>query len=178
MTNHLTDSQLNEILDGRAESPHLATCPDCRARLDDLHVVFAALESLPEQRLSRDLTASILARLQQRRVSPVWRWAFIAQSLGALGLLSLLLYNVELPAEILNYQPPTLDSLLASFFAFISSLSFELPTFDLQPFGGAQGMLSTFNFQSDTVTLLAISAALLWLIGNSLLLRTPARRSR
>ena len=170
MTNHLTDTQLNEILDGRAESPHLETCEDCRARLDNLRVVFSALESLPDAKLTRDLTASILARLPQRRVSPAWRWAFIAQSLSGLALLVWLSANVELPAQVIAYHPPTLDSLLASFFAFTSSLSFELPTFDFQ--------LSTFNFQPETVTLLAVSAGLLWLVGNGLLLRAPARRSR
>jgi hypothetical protein len=179
MTDHLTDNQLNEILDGRAASRHLDDCPDCRARLDDLRVLFTALESLPEAKLTRDLTASILARLPQRHDSPAWRWLFAAQIVGAIAITAWLASSFEMPTIILAYQPPSLDSLLASLFVFLSSFSFELPTFDLQ-LTIINLQLPTFNLELSTfnLTLLIVSTAALWVVGNSLLLRTPARNSR
>lgn len=186
MTNHLTDDQLNEYLDAgthvdRYTRTHLDACVDCRARFDDLRAVFTALESLPEAKLPRDLTASILARLPQKHISPAWRWFFAAQVVGALAIAAWLSSSFELPSTILAYQPPTFDSLLASLFTFLASFSFELPTFDLQLSTiNFDLQLSTFNVQLSTLnlTFLLVSAAALWLVGNGLLLRAPARRSR
>ena len=182
MTDHLTDNQLNEILDASpvTSSPvthHLEDCPDCRARLEDLRVIFLALESLPEVKLPRDLTAAILAQIKPAwggmAFRPTtWKWIFAAQTFGALAIAAWLSSSFELPASFLTYQPPTLDSLLASLFAFLSSFSFELPTFDVH--------LSTFNFQLSTfnLTLLIVSAAALWVVGNGLLLRGTTARSK
>lgn len=174
---HLTDKQLNEYLDAgthvdRYTHTHLDACSDCRARFEELCAVFTALESLPEVKPPRDLTQSILARLPQKQTSPAWKWLFAAQTFGALAIASWLASSFELPASILTYQPPTFDSLLASLFAFLSSFSFELPSFDIH--------LSSFIFDLSTfnLTLLIVSAAALWVVGNGLLLRAPARRSR
>lgn len=170
MTDHLTDDQLNEILDGRAESHHLDDCADCRARLEDIRSVFITLKSLPEARLTRDLTASILARLPKRGLSPAWRWAFVAQLVGALIIAATLSSSFEVPTEILTYQPPTFDSLIATVIALLSSVTFELPAFDFQT--------TIIDLQSTTITMLVISAAALWVIGNGLLLRGTASGSR
>lgn len=67
---HLDEELLNEYLDNvldaqqrqRAEA-HLAGCPDCRARLDELQAVFLALEALPESPLAHDLSAGVLRAL-------------------------------------------------------------------------------------------------------------------
>jgi len=52
--NHLSESQLNEYLDGLTEAPalapieaHLRDCMDCLARLAVLQSVFQALAALP-----------------------------------------------------------------------------------------------------------------------------------
>jgi hypothetical protein len=172
MTDHLTDAQLNEILDGRAEFRHLDACMDCRARFDDLCAVFTALESLPEAKLHHDLTPSIFARLPQRRACPAWKWLFAAQAVGALAIVASMAPSFAVPAEVAAYQPPTLDALLASFFSLISNLPIQISTFQLQ--------VPTFNFELSTfnLTVLITSAALLWLVGNGLLLCAPVRRSR
>ncbi|MBI3177658.1 MAG: hypothetical protein HYZ35_06680, partial [Chloroflexi bacterium] len=149
MNEHLTDAQLNEFLDGLADAStrrHARTCTECRARLENLRVVFKALESLPDARLPQDLTASILARLPNRRLSAAWTWVFAAQLIGTLIIAASLASSFELPSSILAYQPPTFEALLASLFTFLSSFSFELPTFDFQ-FSTVNLQLSTFNFQ-------------------------------
>ena len=173
MTNHLTDNQLNEILDRLADTAtlrHVDTCSDCRARLDDLRLMFAMLESLPEVTPPRDLTASILTRLPQRQISPTWKWLFAAQATAALAIVASQASSFALPPEIATYQPPTLDSLLASVIGLISSLKFELPTLNYQ--------VSAVDLQSTTILLFVVSAVVLWLVGNGLLLRGTTSRSR
>ena len=188
MTDHLTDDQLNEILDASPIIPtprHLDDCPECRARLDDLRAVFLALESLPEAKLPRDLTASVLSQLEPMwgemafRHSPKLNWLFAAQTIAALAIAAWLSSSFELPASFLTYQPPTLDSLLASFFELTSSFSFKLPTFNVQP-SMFNFQLSTLNFELSTfnLTLLIVSAAALWVVGNAFLLRGATSRRR
>ena len=76
--NHLSDSQLNEYLDGSlteearlAAGTHLESCADCRARLDELQFVFNCLSTLLEVQISHDLTPGILSQLPQKQ-SRVW----------------------------------------------------------------------------------------------------------
>ena len=177
---HLTDDQLNEVLDktiiDNSITRHLDTCVDCQTRLDELRVVFTTLESLPEIKPSRDLTASVLANLPTSwggmvsRRTHTWTWLSLAQALGAFAILAWLASSFVLPPEIATYQPPTFDSLLASAIQMLSSFTFETPTFDLQP--------STIDLQSTTILMFVISAAILWLVGNGLLLRTPQRNNK
>ncbi|MEW5940541.1 MAG: hypothetical protein AB1750_12805 [Chloroflexota bacterium] len=206
--NHLTDEQLNELLDvhrytgtqvhrdtskraplvphppspdTRPSSPvtrHLDTCPDCRARLEELRAVFTALASLPEVQLSRDLAPSILAQIpaswgwMASRPTRAQKWIFAAQSLAALGIFAWLATSFILPPEITNYQLPTFDSLLASILLVLSSFSFEVDpsSFIFQP--------SSFDLESSLVVTFIVSAFLLWLVGNRLLLGAPIRESR
>ena len=72
--NYLSDFQLNEYLDNipdpstrRAAEAHLIDCDECRARLDEIQSVFSTLKSLPDVKLSHDLSTSIASRLPQRR---------------------------------------------------------------------------------------------------------------
>jgi Putative zinc-finger len=90
--NHLSDSQLNEYLDGslaaetrRAVGTHLESCIDCRARLDELQFVFNSLSGLSEVQISHDLTPDILSQLPQKQ-SRVWTPVFAAQVGAALGM--------------------------------------------------------------------------------------------
>ena len=184
--NHLTEEQLNEYLDSavfdNSITRHLETCNDCSARLEELQRVFTALESLPEIQHPRDLTASILAQLPPRlseivsRSTPTLKWLAFAQTAAALAIFAWLASSLTplfapniLPPEITNFQLPTLDSLLASIVLFLSSISIEAPDSSVifQP--------SPFDLQSTTLLLFIASAAVLWLVGNGLLLRSPAR---
>ena len=91
--NHLSDSQLNEYLDGtltenarRAVSAHLESCISCRTRLKEFQFVFDRLAELPEVRSSHDLTPGILMRLPQKR-SRLWTPLFAVQFGVVLGML-------------------------------------------------------------------------------------------
>ena len=178
MTNHLTDEHLNEYLDSGAAvssaAHHLDSCPACRARLEELRAVFTALESLPDLQLSRDLAPSILARLPASwgglafRPAAAQKWIITAQALGALAIAAWLSSSLELPAAILAYQPPTLDSILASFFALLSSFDVQLSTFNLPT--------AVIDLQSSTVLMLAAAAILLGVVGNGILLRASPRK--
>lgn len=177
---HLTDDQLNEILDDtifdNSITRHLEACADCQTRLDELRVVFSALESLTEVQPPRDLTSSVMAKLSPAwggvifRQTRTWTWLSLAQALGAIAILAWLASSFVLPPEIATYQPPTIDSLLASVIQMLSSFTFQAPTFNLQP--------SIIDLQSTTILMFVISAAILWFVGNGLLLRTPSRGSR
>jgi predicted anti-sigma-YlaC factor YlaD len=94
---HLTETQLNEYLDGLMESPeqvrmeaHLSGCADCRARLASLQTVYRALAALPEETPTRDLTSSVLQALPRGFTGLGWRLAFAIQTGMSLGFLLLL----------------------------------------------------------------------------------------
>ena len=175
---HLTDEQLNEVLDGaifdNSILGHLDTCPDCQARLEELHFVFTTLETLPEVAMPRDLTSSVVANFPVKswgglpiRPTRTWNWLSLAQTLGAFAILAWLASSFVLPPEIATYQPPTFDSLLTSVLSMLSSIStnIQAPTFDFR--------LLTIDLQSTTILTFIVSAAVLWLVGNGLLLRAP-----
>ncbi|MBV6394926.1 MAG: hypothetical protein HFACDABA_00497 [Anaerolineales bacterium] len=177
---HLTDDQLNEALDktifDNSILGHLDTCAECQARLKDLRAVFTALESANEIQLSRDLTSSVMAKLTPSwggilsRFTRTWKWLSLAQAIGAVAILAWLASSFILPPEVATYQPPTFDTLLASTLQLFSSFTFAAPTFEFQS--------STIDLQSTTILTFIVSAAILWLVGNGLLLRSPLRDSR
>lgn len=176
---HLTDDQLNEYLDNstleNSSIRHLDTCKDCQFRLEELRSVFTAIESLPEIAMPRDLTTSIMVKLSPSwgglsiRHAKTWTWLSLAQAIGAFAILAWLASSFTLPPEIAAYQPPTLDTLLASVFQLLSSFTFETPTFEFQS--------TTIDLQSRTILMFVISAIVLWFVGNGLLLRTPQRNN-
>jgi len=184
--NHLSDFQLNEYLDHildestrRALESHLETCPDCRARLEELQLVSAHLANLHEVKLSHDLTTSVMAHLPQEEPR-TWKLFFAAQLGAALGALLFILFElaqaVHLPPAstfhspipkirfaIPNFQLSTLYSLFAiihPFSLFPYSLFHlpQLPTFQ-------------FPFSNIQIFVIVLFTLLLWLIGNVILLR-------
>ena len=94
---HLTETQLNEYLDGLMEAPeqvrvqaHLSSCANCQENLAGLQTVFQALAALPEETLKRDLTPSVLPGLRRSWHWLAWRLAFAIQAGLSLGFLLLL----------------------------------------------------------------------------------------
>ena len=168
MTPHLSDEQLNEILDGRITASHLDSCADCQTRLADLRATFVTLESLPEKDSPRNLSASILARLPQLKISRTWNWVLTVQAASALGVFIWFASLFQVPAHIATYQPPSFESFIARLVASVSSLQFSLPS--LPDFSAST------EFSMLNLSLLFLSAAALWIVGNNILLRAPARR--
>ena len=185
---HLTDTQLNEYLDhalgettrGKFDS-HLQTCADCKTRLDELIILFTSLEALPEVKLRRDLSPSILARLspQQPRVRTPFFAAQVGAALGVLFWLSMQ-FTKFIPTDfsvlrfpqfsIPTFPLPTPHSLLPSLYSLFSNpyplLTILHPSFSIPTFNLPASQLSTFQ-----VAFVSIGALALWVIGNVTLLQ-------
>jgi len=181
---HLTETQLNEYLDQAMEEgerpgveEHLATCDQCQVRLKALKTVFLVLEELPEVTPTRDLTSSVLAGLpvEKREPALLRQPAFLLQS-----TLTILLLAVSMPIlrgwgpRLSTYidelvlpriQIPSLLDMVSQLEAWQSQLNIAIPEWSFS--------LPSFNSKQDArvVLALAISIAMLWMIGNLSLLR-------
>ena len=90
--NHISEFQLNEYLDHALPAeersivePHIVSCDSCRARLDELLLVFNRLAELPDVQISHDLRPNILSRLP-RIHNRLWTPFFAAQVGATLGI--------------------------------------------------------------------------------------------
>ena len=97
---HADEDVLNEYLDGELSpsgcsslEAHLARCPDCTRRLDALRELFANVQGLPEEALSRDLAPGVLRGLSRRRVS----WRVLDLTLAGQAILALVLAVLAWP---------------------------------------------------------------------------------
>lgn len=179
---HLSDETLNEILD-HALAPrqragvesHLAACPECAARLDEVRALFAELDSLPELALNVDFAPAIVARLEQSAPIPrPVRWLTAAQALGAIlaGILAwplaeTILQPLKLPSltEILagatsSWLQASADLRLPN----LTDLTFQAPTLGL-------------DLTSTSLTIAIVGVSVLWLAANGLLLIPRSRRT-
>ncbi len=188
--NHLDDDTLNACLDlaldsaKRAEAEaHLATCPQCAARLASMRSVFAALEALPEAGLTRDLSVGVVNAIRAKTVArpaltPAIRVVFVAQALLALVVVAVALpFGMQFVETLSDFDLPitTITSLIPNFqFAFtlpspealIPTNLFALPT-----------QLPVIEFSTLAMTICLALVTLLWFVGNGLLLR-PTRKAR
>lgn len=118
---HVDDLTLNDYLDSalttehRADiEAHLTSCLACAARLAEQRALFAALATLPDEPLERDLTRPVLTVLRPYRTTlpVVVRWALVIQ--GGLALVFMLVavlvlfYTITPPDSFIN---PAVDSL-------------------------------------------------------------------
>jgi|GEM_PF-504879 len=197
MSNHLDDVLLNEYLDDSLERSartdvevHLAHCPDCATRLMELRTLFADLESLPDLRLERDLTPTVLAVVRRRSRpqpfadSPVLRLIFVLQAVVALSLLGL-----AAPLVAQRFQPlitfqfggqvslaltnlsATLSESWSALLTSVQSLMTESAAL-VQP-------IQTSPLVSEAGLMICLTAVfLLWLLGNGLLLRPTGNDKR
>jgi predicted anti-sigma-YlaC factor YlaD len=184
--NHLDDFTLNEFLDLALEEPsraeaqsHLRTCADCRARLEELQLLFTELENVPEVHLDHDLTPGILARLPRKEpVHAPWTRAFAAQLGVAIGFVLWLgiqiVPQVSAPqVSISNIQPLNLQTLAARLLSVqIPIPEFRIPVFNYQ-IQIFDFQLPAFHLQLSTThaVALAVSTLLLWVVGNVILLK-------
>lgn len=184
---HLSETQFNEYLDQvigetshqRVEA-HLEACGKCRRKLGELEKVFSALASLPDELLAHDLTPNVLARLlEAKQPSSLWRQpAFVAQSLLAIFLLFLsipILPGLMQQIAAWNWKAPLPQIRLFPLFGNFSELIPQFawsPRFPTSlpeiPFSISQ---LPIELEANTVLGAAITAGLLWVIGNFSLLR-------
>jgi len=168
---HLTEATLNEYLDGVLErvadlaaEAHLTSCPDCRARLDDLQSVFDNLSLLGEKDLARDLTPSILSNLPSPPLSPVWRLVLAIQVGLSMGLLG----TIVQAALIFPWPKVNMHSSTATMIAVVKGISFHLPNISFRTLGLPSYSLP---FSAPITVALLVAVTILWLWGNTRLLR-------
>lgn len=177
---HIIEETLNEYLDNalapsaRADvDAHIAVCVACAAELASLRSLFAAIESLPEVPLQRDLTFDVLAGIPSVRagVPRSMRWAMLAQTLVVVVSLALVWPLLDLSALQMPIASPDW-SVLARF---VDGWNSWLAAFTLPDF------TKSFSLHLDPpallLTLTLVSACLLWLVGNGLLLVLPRTAS-
>lgn len=128
-TNHLSEEQLQSVLDGALEvkeaaeiHSHLKDCPDCQKKLARLEDLALRLESLPEFQLSRDLSGPVISRLRdEKELSPGITWSLVIEALAAGMMIGLLI-----PAlQAAGWLPRLLDTrleLLAAANLFLTQL--------------------------------------------------------
>ncbi|MFZ5819633.1 MAG: anti-sigma factor family protein [Chloroflexota bacterium] len=190
---HLTEEQIHSYTDGLLEEParqnaeaHLSGCRTCRARLEELQHLFASLERLPDLPLGRDLTPGILAKLppergrREFRPTPAWTRSLAAQwglvtgfalwlgirAAATLDLLASWQFNLPaLPLDILPDQFPIPQIPISQLPTYTLPI-YQLPAFDFQ------SPAFFFPLSSSHLTLLLALAALLWVMGNAVLLRS------
>jgi anti-sigma factor RsiW len=171
---HLNEEQLNEYLDNetilerRAQiESHLSVCHDCAARLTVLQALFAEIESLPDVELSEPIAAPV-TRPVGRSAPPLPRWLTLTATLQAAGALITLVVAAPFITKLLPaVEMPSLATILlelqSQWMAWLDLLS----TFQIPPLS----QLPALEIPSLMLTLALAGASLLWLVGNSLLLR-------
>ncbi|OGO13988.1 MAG: hypothetical protein A2Z66_02950 [Chloroflexi bacterium RBG_13_66_10] len=182
---HLDPEMLQAMLDGvltqkqvrRAEA-HLAACAECSRNAAALQAVFASLAALRDEPLVIDLSPAVLARLRPHRLrrrlggwlvaaqvagaalmlGATWQWlAGILTPLGVPGLSALLAMGARVLDDYVNQMWNSVSSPVALGLESLSSLSISLPTPAIPL---AQGVA------------LVLAAAVLWFVGNGVLLRS------
>jgi anti-sigma factor RsiW len=188
MTNnvrHPDEFLLHEYLDGelteaagRELEAHLAACPACQARLDELTRLFTLLDVVPELTLSADLSRLILEKLRPETGRLVWpgrlpSWAQLALA----GQIALALLMLALLWPLASPLLPTTDvTLTDSLNAWLDGLSLApAESWLAETAAGAGQWLETLEpallIPAGSWLLVVALALLAWLAGNSLLLK-------
>ncbi|MBM3125162.1 MAG: hypothetical protein FJZ87_08810 [Chloroflexi bacterium] len=170
--NHLTDSQRNEYLDNALAPParaaadaHLSACDSCRRALADLESLTSSLAALPDEPLTRNLVPSVLAALPRPRLALGWKLALAAQAGTGIGVILSVLADWQVRFEPQEWLAQAVTTLAA---IKIPSLPASLFTVHHSPF-----TIHSSAIQASTANLVffALSALLLWGVGNAVLLR-------
>jgi hypothetical protein len=182
----------------RAVSAHLESCAGCRARLDELQFVFNYLSGLPEVQISHDLTPGILSQLPQKQ-SLGWTPVFAAQVGAALGMVLWISSEgvrfitppvlpdfriTKFTLSGVNLQFPNLQLLTMDFLFSVPKIHFPAVFlignlsnhFTLAPLQGWVDRLPGWHIPLSNfpLTVVTVSALLLCLFVNAVLLREPS----
>jgi Putative zinc-finger len=185
MTEHLTESLLNEYLDGALDpsgqqrvEAHLAACPECRAREEQLDQLFEALAGLTEQSLAHDLVSPVLARLPRMPANRTWKLVLAVQSGFSIALL--ILIGTSLASRLTGTFTWLTSQVAISLVSFprIVSLLPPIPTMQLPPLPVVHPPVFFKPENSGLWLVFGIAAGLLFLIVNLCLifLKQPGDR--
>lgn len=168
---HLDEALLNEYLDQvlepaarRAADAHLDACDECRARLDDLRMVFYSLSLLGEEPLAHDLTPGILDRLPETSLTLGWKLVLAVQAGLAMGLLG------TIGQAMLSVVRPMVDAhrLAGAWIDLAGKVAFSIPSINIRT-----PDLSAYSlpFSAPVTIILLVTVVILWGLGNARLLR-------
>ena len=181
---HLQENILHAYLDGeltameiKTVKNHLDTCNRCQVRLQELQSTFAALDELPDLALGVDLAPSVLRSLKaEKDVIPALTWITAAQAAAAVILLALTL-PILLPLPLFQSMKTSLINWgsvlqvnLLNMAAGLQAQIQGLQTFFEQMLN-AYSRFSVPDFHFIPLWILFLAAALLGILGNTLLLR-------
>lgn len=179
---HFSEPYLHAYLDGELNpsdtttlEEHLKACSACRAELQSISKLFSRIESLPEIDIPRDISFTVMERIgTQPKASRRWNWLLAAQMVVSVLLLwiSWPLAEPYIQTALEIDWESTLDEIgwvaAAHFDDFSESAVLSLEQ--------AVSQMSTY-LQTPELELveslmlpLLISATLLWVVGNGLLL--------
>jgi len=183
-TKHPTEAELQAYLDGELQAPsqttvaeHVLGCLACTRRLEQLGSLFALIESMPDLALGKDLSPEVLRALPsglKRLPLLAMLEAAAAVALAALGLpwLDSSGLGGDLAQALQGWGSTglgELNQLVAGLNALAGGLRQGLATPGILP--------SLPPIPASQIWLLGGSAAVLWAVGNGLLLgRSVIRR--
>lgn len=178
---HPSDDVLHALLDGELDgrhqkrlAAHLHECASCAARMERLSRLFDLIESLPEAALESDFSAAVLRSLPaaSRRLP---RLAALEAALASALMIvaAAWLAAAGLSSEWALALQGWVDGAANEILGIASELPAQLYDLqrELQPATGTSPAPGLPAIPATQLWLLAGSAALLWAVGNGLLLR-------
>lgn len=188
---HPGEDRLHEYLDELLNSEerleleaHTSSCEQCARELERLSGLFSELSSLAEIPLEADLSRVVLETIQEN----ARRRAGVRIAI-ALQISLLLLITIVLGPNIYSFltrlsallQPSTVSTwLMESFILFQASIGLSLQSIRLELVELLEfnSLLDQFSIQTTHLISLVGGIFILWLIGNSVLLRDSNRLKR
>jgi len=179
---------------------HLADCAACRAALESLQTLFVALDTLQPDPLMADLTPAVLGDVatERQRAKRRHRFAWGVVGLQGITVIALLLFGWPMLSkqfvDLTRQIPPTaLATTWASlstqanlvwraaetqwqlWLAEVTSEILSLPA-GLKPVVNSWPEFPGWSLPAPQFVIVGLAALLMWLVGNSIILRTVTTR--
>jgi anti-sigma factor RsiW len=197
--NFYLDDELSAVERAAVEA-HLAGCDACRAELASLQTLFTALDALQPEALAADLTSAVLREVTAERRRAVWRWRFswLVPALQGTAIVLLLIFGwsalatrydqmaQRIPAQALR---AIWSNALAQGGALWATNVTRWQAWWVEAIADASGLpavlgqatgrwpqLPGLGLAGPQAIAVGLAAILMWLVGNSILLRTTTVR--
>ncbi|MBI9042850.1 MAG: hypothetical protein JEZ06_00100 [Anaerolineaceae bacterium] len=156
---------------------HLKNCMVCQSKVEELQSLFNTLDSFPEFSLQRDLSIEVLSTIQSKNsMNKSLKWGSIIQVFITLFVmtavapkLAAISWLTQIKLSVSQVKHLLIGQLTEWFFEIINQ-AISIQGFFLQSWSQMTETRS-ININSGLVIPLILSASLLWLLGNSLILR-------